>query len=83
MRLKYFPKVLATQRHVGMLLNKCSGRSKDGLYKTGCTACQKMVCTQKFNHLRYMGLECEEGRLRDFVDQCSHTDYIYLTIYAI
>ena len=31
--------------------------------QTSCTQCQKMVCTQKFNHLRYKGLECEEGSL--------------------
>ena len=36
-----------------------------------------MVCTQKFNHLQYMGLECEEGRLRDSLDKSSHTIYTY------
>ena len=45
--------------------------------QTSCTQCQKMVCTQKFNHLRYMGLECKEGRLRESLDKCSHTIFRY------
>ena len=64
---------LATiQRHLEMLLKNVVVGPK-WTVQTSCTQCQKMVCTQKFNYLRYMGLECEEGRLRESLDKCSHT----------